>query len=78
MEQTTDEIKSLQGCINDLISVLALPAIWGGHESPRTNERYAQLTPRERTVMAQVVAGLLNKQIAVELGISEQTVKVHR
>jgi hypothetical protein len=33
MEQTTDEIKSLQGCINDLISVLALPAIWGGHES---------------------------------------------
>jgi FixJ family two-component response regulator len=28
--------------------------------------------------MAQVVAGLLNKQIAVELGISEQTVKVHR
>jgi FixJ family two-component response regulator len=40
--------------------------------------RYAQLTPRERDVMAQVVAGLLNKQIAVELGTSEQTVKVHR
>ncbi len=40
--------------------------------------RYAQLTPRERDVMAQVVAGLLNKQIAAELGTSEQTVKVHR
>ena len=33
MEQTADEIKRLQGCINDLISVLALPAIWSGHES---------------------------------------------
>jgi FixJ family two-component response regulator len=40
--------------------------------------RYAQLTPRERDVMAQVVAGLLNKQIAAEFGTSEQTVKVHR
>src|SRR2546426_11448039 len=33
MEHTADEIKRLQACINDLISVLALPAIWGGHES---------------------------------------------
>jgi PAS domain S-box-containing protein len=32
MEQTTDEIKRLQGCINDLISVLALPAIWSDHD----------------------------------------------
>jgi FixJ family two-component response regulator len=40
--------------------------------------RYARLTPRERAVMAGVVAGLLNKQIADELGSSEQTVKVHR
>jgi FixJ family two-component response regulator len=40
--------------------------------------RYAQLTPRERDVMAHVVAGLLNKQIAAQLGTSEQTVKVHR
>ena len=40
--------------------------------------RYAQLTPREHDVMAQVVAGLLNKQIAAKLGTSEQTVKVHR
>jgi hypothetical protein len=33
MEDTGDEIKRLQGCLNDLISVLPLPAIWGGHES---------------------------------------------
>ena len=40
--------------------------------------RYASLTPRERHVMALVVAGLLNKQVAGDLGISEITVKAHR
>jgi FixJ family two-component response regulator len=40
--------------------------------------RYASLTPREREVMALVVSGLLNKQVAGELGISEITVKAHR
>jgi FixJ family two-component response regulator len=40
--------------------------------------RIAALTPREREVMAHVVAGRLNKQIAAELGIAEKTVKVHR
>jgi FixJ family two-component response regulator len=40
--------------------------------------RYRLLTPRERDVMALVVAGLLNKQIAGELGTSEASVKVHR
>ncbi len=39
---------------------------------------YASLTRRERQVMALVVAGLLNKQAAAELGISEITVKAHR
>ena len=39
---------------------------------------YASLTPREQQVMALVVAGLLNKQVAGELGISEITVKGHR
>jgi len=40
--------------------------------------RYRLLTPREREVMALVVTGLLNKQIAGELGTSEASVKVHR
>ena len=40
--------------------------------------RYESLTPRERQVMALVVSGLLNKQVAGELGISEITVKKHR
>ncbi len=40
--------------------------------------RYASLTPREREVMAGVVAGRLNKQVGGELGISEITVKAHR
>jgi FixJ family two-component response regulator len=40
--------------------------------------RYETLTEREREVMAQVVSGMLNKQIASELGISEITVKIHR
>jgi FixJ family two-component response regulator len=39
---------------------------------------YASLTPRERETMALVVSGLLNKQIAFKLGISEITVKAHR
>jgi len=41
-------------------------------------DRYQSLTPREREVMAWVVSGLLNKQVAAELGTSEITVKVHR
>jgi FixJ family two-component response regulator len=42
------------------------------------HNRYRSLTPRERDVMALVVSGLLNKQIAGELGTSEASVKVHR
>jgi len=41
-------------------------------------ERLGTLTPRERQVLALVVAGLLNKQIAGELGTTELTIKVHR
>ena len=40
--------------------------------------RYASLTPRERDVLTRIVAGLLNKQIAGELGTSEATVKEQR
>jgi len=41
-------------------------------------ERFESLTAREREVLPRVVAGLLNKQIAIEIGTSETTVKVHR
>ena len=40
--------------------------------------RFDLLTPREREVLPLVIAGLLNKQIAAELGASETTVKIHR
>lgn len=40
--------------------------------------RYAALTPREREVMSHVLEGLLNKQIAADLALSEVTVKMHR
>jgi FixJ family two-component response regulator len=51
------------------------------HEQSRVaqlHQRLATLTPREREVMQLVISGLLNKQIAGELGASERTVKIHR
>ncbi len=47
-------------------------------DSEALRRRFDSLTPREREVMALIVSGLLNKQIAGELGTSETTVKVHR
>jgi FixJ family two-component response regulator len=47
-------------------------------ETAELRERFDALTSREREVMRLVVAGLLNKQIAGELGTSEITVKIHR
>jgi FixJ family two-component response regulator len=47
-------------------------------EMHKLQERYHDLSAREREVMTLVVSGLLNKQIAYELGTSEATVKIHR
>jgi FixJ family two-component response regulator len=41
-------------------------------------DRYESLTPREREVLAHVVGGKLNKQIAFDLGTAERTIKAHR
>jgi FixJ family two-component response regulator len=41
-------------------------------------DRFASLTARERQIMALVTGGLMNKQVAGKVGISEQTVKIHR
>jgi FixJ family two-component response regulator len=47
-------------------------------EADEIRVRFESLTPREKEVLALVVAGLLNKQIADQLGMSELTVKTHR
>jgi FixJ family two-component response regulator len=47
-------------------------------EVDELHERYQALTARERAVMERVVSGMLNKQIASEIGTSEATVKIHR
>ena len=59
---------------------LARDRVWLENEKAlaTVRARFDSLTPREREVMALVVTGRLNKQIANDLGVSEITVKVHR
>jgi FixJ family two-component response regulator len=66
-------LNAIQGAIERSGSYLAEAAALGA-----LRHRYESLTVREREVMGLVVQGLLNKQVAGELGISEVTVKVHR
>ena len=47
-------------------------------ENNSLSEYFKRLTPREHEIMTYVITGMLNKQIAFELGISEETVKIHR
>jgi RNA polymerase sigma factor (sigma-70 family) len=47
-------------------------------ESKSLQQRFGMLTPREQEVFFLVVTGMLNKQVAAELGTSEKTIKVHR
>lgn len=53
-------------------------AIGDQAEMQSLRDRYAELTPREREVMAGVVSGRMNKQVGGDLGITEITVKKHR
>jgi FixJ family two-component response regulator len=81
------------GAVDVLMSPLPkerlLPAVYSALEQHRRTRcaratlaelqrRHKRLTPREREVMQLIVSGLLNKQVALELGISETTVQIHR
>jgi FixJ family two-component response regulator len=66
--------------LNAIQQALARDRIVRQHdkELEAARNRYQALTPRESQVMGLVVSGMLNKQIAAKLGISEITIKVHR
>jgi FixJ family two-component response regulator len=59
-------------------AMLTLTGLIGAENCGEIRARFYSLTAREREVFALVVRGLLNKQIAGELGTSERTVKAHR
>lgn len=68
----------------DLLAAIERALARAEHDRAERNEmddiqrRLDTLTPREREVMALIVKGLLNKQVAFELGTVEKTIKVHR
>ena len=68
-----DLLESIQQAIDRDVHARAQRAI-----IRRIQQRLQSLTPRQREVLSLVVAGLLNKQIAAVLGMSERTVKMHR
>lgn len=70
--------------VEDLLNALRLGLIEASkltavdEELARLQKGFDLLTPREREVLSHVISGKLNKLIAADLGISEQTVKIHR
>jgi RNA polymerase sigma factor (sigma-70 family) len=66
--------------LDAVANAVALDAVRRGRrrDSDDARQLLAQLTPRERQVCDLVARGLLNKQIADEIGASERTVKIHR
>ncbi|HEY2572573.1 MAG TPA: response regulator [Verrucomicrobiaceae bacterium] len=69
--------EALMTCVSQaLVRSAKMRQAGQGRAEART--RIAMLTPREMEVMQCVIAGLLNKQIAAELGAAEKTIKIHR
>ena len=66
-------LKAIRGALERSCALLA-----DASELATLRKRYASLTRREREVFTWVVAGLLNKQVGAELGMTEATVKAHR
>jgi len=76
LTKPVDDRELLQAVEEALRVDVSVRARWNSRHSAA--EKLDTLTPRERQVFEKVVAGLLNKQIAAELGIVEKTIKVHR
>jgi FixJ family two-component response regulator len=71
------EVRLLVDAVRNALDISAA-SLCRAAERRRLQERYDDLSQREREVMGLVVAGLMNKQVAFELRISEITVKAHR
>jgi FixJ family two-component response regulator len=69
----TDLLEAIQRCVMKDVQDLSDEA-----RVTEVQQRIKMLTPRETEVFARVVTGMLNKQIAFELGVGEKTIKVHR
>jgi FixJ family two-component response regulator len=76
LTKPVDDSELLTAVAEALQIDVSVRAKWSSRHS--VAEKLDTLTPRERQVFEKVVAGLLNKQIAAELGIVEKTIKVHR
>jgi len=71
--QAAELLQTVQAAIAQDVSACKLR-----NDTAQLQQRFASLTRREREVLAGMAAGKLNKQIAADLGIVEQTVKFHR